>query len=149
MYIVHGPSLSVSSHLLAEWTTSIPQARVRHRWGGGPFGEGDWLEISGEPTPSALRGGSVDGDVDHYTPCSGACSGMWPLYVCTSPHCTGGSMTVTGEGEGWAAAPIAVGRQSGLDTIPAISGLDFVGSTAPHDPLRGKRSTVAMSWPAP
>ena len=57
-------------------------------------------------------------------------------------------MPVTGEGERWAAAPIAVGRQSDLDTIPAIGGLDFVGSTAPHDPLGGKRSTVIRSWPA-
>ena len=91
----------------------------------------------------------MDVGVDHYTPCSGACSGMWPLYVCTSPHCTGGSMPMTGEGEGWAAASIAVGRQSGLDTIPAIGGLDFMGSTAPHDHLGGKRSTVVRSCPAP
>ena len=115
---------------------------------GGPFGEGSCLEILGEHTPFALRGGSVGGGVDHHNPCNGACSGMWPLSVCTSPH-IGGSMPVTGGGEEWAAALAAVGRQSCLDAILAMGGLDYLGSTAPHGPLEGKRSTVVWPGPAP
>ena len=114
---------------------------------GGPFGEGNCLGISGEHMPFALREGSVGGDVDHYSPCSGVCSGMWPLYVCTSPR-TGGRMLVTGGGEEWAAALTTVGRWSCLGTILAMGGLDFAGSTAPHGPLEDRKSTVVRPWPA-